>query len=157
DYVSTPDAASLDLASGVTLEAWIYLSDVTGYGMIVDKTTSGQPSNYFFGTVNDELTFGFYNGAWREHTTSAVNLVAAAWVHVAAVYSDSANSVRLYVDGVERLAATQTNSLATNTNQLRIGIGYPNEVFSGRIDEVRVYNRALTAAEISADGGRPVP
>ena len=73
------------------------------------------------------------------------------------MYSDTANQVRLYLGGNQVYTGTETTSLLTNTEQLRIGIGFPDEAFAGRIDEVRVYNRALTAAEVAADRLRAVP
>ena len=157
DYVTVADAASLDLTGALTLEAWINPTVLSGYRMILSKTTTGTPSNYYLGTFGDEVAFGFsVGGSWRDHVTSGANLVTGTWQHVAVVYSDAANSVRIYVDGEEWLAATETSSLTANTQQLRIGIGFSNEAFGGRIDEVRVYNRALTAAEIVADMSRAV-
>jgi hypothetical protein len=78
------------------------------------------------------------------------------WTHLAATYDGS--SLRLYVNG--SLAAERATSgvLATSSRPLRIGHNDVNGgVFLGRIDEVRVYARALTAQEIQADMGRPVP
>jgi hypothetical protein len=85
-----------------------------------------------------------------------VALPLNAWSHVAAVYSDAGNSVRLYVNGNEVLSATETGSLTVNGETLRIGIGYSSEAFAGLIDEVRIWDRALTPAEIQADMNRPV-
>src|SRR5258706_11544249 len=57
----------------------------------------------------------------------------------------------------------QTTALAPTTGTLQIGgDSYPNEFFAGRIDEVRIYSRALSAAEIQTDmntavGGTPAP
>jgi Domain of unknown function (DUF1929)/Concanavalin A-like lectin/glucanases superfamily/Bacterial Ig domain/Glyoxal oxidase N-terminus len=73
-------------------------------------------------------------------------------------------TVRLYVNGAQVASRAQTTPLAATTGTLQIGgDSYPNEFFAGRIDEVRVYNRALTSAEIQADmntavgGGTPPP
>jgi hypothetical protein len=159
DYVMVADAPSLDITAALTLEAWINPTTVSGgYRMILSKTTTGEPTNYYLGIFGDEVAFGFSVGSvWRDHVTSGVNLVTGTWRHVTAVYSDAANSVRIYVDGVERLSATETSTLAANAQQLRIGIGLANESFPGRIDEVRVYNRTLAATEIQADMTRPMP
>jgi hypothetical protein len=156
DRVSIPDAPSLDLTAGVTLEAWVNPTNVGGWRMIVAKTTNGTPNNYFLALDDGVPTFGFFNTGWREHTGGAA-LPLNTWTHVAATFSDAANQVRLYVNGVEVLTSTETASLATNTAQLRIGVGFPSETFAGRIDELRVYNRALGAAEIQADRLRAVP
>jgi hypothetical protein len=156
DWIAVPDATPLDLTAGLTLEAWVNPTSVTGYRMVLAKTTSGQPVNYYLAINDGVLNFGFYNGTWREHRSS-VGPALNAWSHVAVTYNDTADQVRLYLNGTEVLSATETMSLVTNTQELRIGVGFPDEVFAGGIDEVRVYNRALSAAEIAADRLRAVP
>jgi len=157
DSVSVPDGADLDETSALTIEAWINPAQVSGYRMVVAKTSAGTPMNYYLGLSGREVEFGFFSsGAWRWQTTSGVDLVAGTWAHVAVVYSDAADSVRLYVNGAQRLAATETGTLTVNAQPLRIGLGYPNDGFIGDIDEVRVYQRALSASEIVADMNSPV-
>ncbi len=78
------------------------------------------------------------------------------WTHVAPTY-DGAN-LRLYVNGVQ-VATTRrsTSAITTSTGALRIGGNSVwSEYFQGRIDEVRIYNRALTAGEIQADMAAPI-
>src|SRR6185503_9189576 len=66
-------------------------------------------------------------------------------------------ALRLFVNGTQVAQAAQTGPVATSTGPLRIGgNGIWPEWFAGRIDEVRVYNRALTAAELQADMTRPL-
>jgi hypothetical protein len=156
DRISIADAASLDLTAGVTLEAWVNPTNLGGWRMIVAKTTNGTPNNYFLALDDGVPTFGFFNTGWREHTGGAA-VPLNVWTHVAATFNDAANQVRLYVNGVEVFTSTETASLVTNAAQLRIGVGFSNEVFAGRIDELRVYNRTLSAAEILADRLRAVP
>ena len=69
---------------------------------------------------------------------------------------DGAN-MRLYLNGVQAGIRAQTGSTVVTTGMLRIGGNAVwGEYFAGLIDEVRVYNRALTAAEIQSDMGTPV-
>ena len=80
-----------------------------------------------------------------------------AWTHLAATYDGA--TLRLYVNGVQAaLARAVTGAIRVSTGALRIGGNsiWSDEWFAGLIDEVRVYNRALTAAEIQADMTRPV-
>jgi hypothetical protein len=156
DWVAVPDAAALDLTAGLTLEAWVNPTNVGYYRTIIAKTTNGLPVNYYLSLSNGTLTFGFFNGAWREHRAS-VGPALNVWSHVAATFNDAANQVVLYLNGTAVLTSAETTSLTVNADQLRIGIGFPDEAFAGRIDEVRVYNRALTAAEVAADRLRAVP
>ena len=65
--------------------------------------------------------------------------------------------MRLYVNGTQVATRAQTGALATSDGPLRFGGNTVwGEWFAGRLDELRVYNRALTAAEVAADVTRPV-
>jgi hypothetical protein len=157
DYVAIPDSTSLDITGELTLEAWIYPRVLSGYRVIIDKTTTGAPSNYYLATLGDEVNFGFYSGSvWHAHTTNNANLALNRWYHVAAVYNDAQNTVEIYLDGARVLSAAETGSLVTNNETLRIGVGYQGEEFNGSIDEVRIYNQALSASEIRDDMNTPV-
>jgi PKD repeat protein len=156
NYVVVPDGSSLDITGELTLEAWIYPHTLGGYRAIINKTTSGEPNSYYLGTLEREITFGLYTGDWSEHITRGVNLSPDTWYHVTAVYNDAFDNVRIYVNGIEVLSAVETNALVTNDEPLRIGLGYPGEAFHGYIDEIRIYNRALTPDELQVDIHTPV-
>jgi hypothetical protein len=65
---------------------------------------------------------------------------------------------RLYVNGTQVAAVARTGKLATSGQPLRIGGNTVfNEWFNGTLDEVRVYNRALSAAEVATDQATPLP
>jgi hypothetical protein len=77
------------------------------------------------------------------------------WTHVALTYDGA--MLRLYVNGVQVASGAQAGSLQTPATPLRIGGNVPyGEYFEGLIDEVRVYNRALSATEIQTDLNTPV-
>ena len=81
------------------------------------------------------------------------------WTHLAATYDGSV--LRLYVNGAQVSTRTIGGNILTSTSPLRIGgNSIWGEYFTGLIDEVRIYNRPLTAAEIQTDmntaiGGAP--
>ena len=71
-------------------------------------------------------------------------LTANTWAHLAATYDGV--TMRLYVNGVQVASRAQTGAIATSTNPLQIGgDSIYGQYFAGLIDEVRVYNRALSA------------
>src|SRR4029077_17273374 len=77
-------------------------------------------------------------------------LTAHTWAHLAATYDGA--TMRLYVNGVQVARRAQTGPIATSTNPLQIGgDSLYGQYFAGRIDEVRIYNRALSVAEIQND------
>ena len=72
------------------------------------------------------------------------------WAHVAATYDGA--TLRLYVDGSLVASVAATGAISTSTGALRIGGNVLwGEYFQGLIDEVRVYNRALTLSQIQSD------
>src|SRR5262249_16001860 len=78
-----------------------------------------------------------------------------AWSHLAATYNGS--TLSLYVNGTLVASQAFTGSIITSSGALRIGgNGVWGEYFTGQIDEVRIYNRALTQAEIQIDMQKPV-
>jgi hypothetical protein len=78
------------------------------------------------------------------------------WSHVAATY-DGVTHV-LYINGTQVASVSRSGKIGASSRPLRIGGNAVfGEWFSGTIDEVRVYSRALTAGEIAADLSRPIP
>jgi hypothetical protein len=105
-------------------------------------------------TSSARLKLGIKNGnftAWKSAGDELVQSPVASsntWHHFA--YSFDGTSNRLYIDGVEKNKTTTAPDNAPVSNA-RIGAIYNNaENFSGDVDEVRVYDRAITAAEAQA-------
>ena len=69
----------------------------------------------------------------------------------------TASNVRLYVNGTQVASTAHTGAISTSTNQLQIGgDSLYGQYFAGMIDEVRLYNTALTAAQIQTDMTTPI-
>jgi hypothetical protein len=151
DWVTIPDSNPLDLTTGMTIEAWMRPTAVgTDWLTVLLKE---QPGNLIYA-----LYAGDGNGRPATHvfttadrgTNSTTATPLNAWTHLAATYDRT--NLRLYVDGVQVASRSLTGNLRTSTGVLRIGgNNIWAEWFSGVIDEVRVYNRALTAIEIQTD------
>jgi hypothetical protein len=150
DYVDCGNDASLDITGEITIEAWVKLYDAGSYPTIVGK--SWWDYNYLFEFVTDTRKVGFWytgiGGNWRSANT-AVPL--DTWVHLAVVYSGT--SGQFYYNGVPDGSFTGDSGLpSTPSNKVYIGrrpedgdMKYP---INGLIDEVVIYNIALTATEI---------
>ena len=88
-------------------------------------------------------------------TTGASGLPTNQWSHVAATYDGT--QLEFYVNGTQISSRPQTGNIMTSINALHIGGDMANgQYFNGEIDEIRVYNLALTAAQIQADMNLPV-
>jgi len=108
DYVNVPHDPTLSLSNTMSFTAWINASSFgSTYQTILAKDDGGSGSNYYFGTWQKELVFGFFSGGlFREVFTTGLNLQAGTWYHLGATFDDAANTVRLYVDGAEVLNGT---------------------------------------------------
>ena len=82
-------------------------------------------------------------------------LATASWTHIAVTYDGS--MLRLFVNGIQTAARAADGNILSSTGVLRIGgNALDGDYFEGFIDEVRIYSRALTRAEIQADMATPV-
>jgi fibronectin type 3 domain-containing protein len=157
DWVTVPDAPSLDLTDGMTLEAWVRPVALGGIWRTV--LIKEQPADLVYGlyagtntSVPDAVTFT--NGAEQQAAGSA-QLPLNAWSHLAATYDGA--TVRLYVNGALVSSSSVSGSMPNSDGPLRIGGNAVwGEYFDGLIDELRVYNRALSATEIQGDMNTPV-
>lgn len=155
DLVTIADAGALDLTTTGTLSAWVQLDAAAGgYNTVVLKEAPGRASYSLYATDSagrqPHATFG-------DVATYAPDTIARdRWVNLAMVADGT--HVKLYLDG--RLAsATPVASAAPSDGVLRIGGNavWTNENFRGVIDDVRVYDRALTEAQLAADRDAAVP
>jgi chitodextrinase len=145
-WVTVPDSASLRLTTGMTLEAWVNPSAVTSVWR--DVIYKGNDSYYLEATS----TNGGRPGAGGTFGTAfgTAALAENTWTHLAVTYDRV--TLRLYVNGLQVSSVARTASIATSTNPLQLGgDNIYGQYFQGRIDEVRVYNRALAPEEIRAD------
>jgi len=174
-YVQVPDQSDVNFGSGdLTIDAWVNTTDVNGVVPIVDKR-SMQPTGYQFYVINGVLGFQLADGAGACNCncggagTCCTNFSAPSagpnyrnvadgnWHHVA-VTVDRNLTGSLYVDGFQVLAfnPTQRQGSLTNTSALWVGRTHPttcvptSQYFTGRIDELEMFNRALTQTEIQA-------
>ncbi len=149
DVVIVPHSEELSLTEEYTLAAWIYKHSLSSYDQAFNKGSSGFDSNYFFGTVDRDLTFGFYRSGWVEFKTTGLNLQTYTWYHIAGIFDNANNNVRLYLNGVEVLNETTTQEPLSNTGTVRLGNPQWSSNFHGALDDVRIYNRALDPSEIA--------
>ena len=159
DWVTVPDAASLDLTTGMTLEAWVNPVSLApaAWSTVLMKERPGNLSYtlYANGNTNRPEGHGFIGGVDRL-VTGTSQVPAGTWTHLAVTY-DNAN-LRLYVNGGLVSTVARTGGMEVGTGVLRIGGNgvWAGEYLNGRIDEVRVYSRALSAAEITTDMATPL-
>jgi hypothetical protein len=152
DYIQCADSASLDLTNQVTVEAWVYLDNLSNARRFVCKGTYSNQGNYFCDMLNNgKSRFFFYNGGWRVATTVSSVMSAGVWQHVVgtARWNGSQTLVSMYVNGVSRSLDTSSFSqrLLADNQPLMFGsiVSDPSYFMQGRMDEVRVSSTARSA------------
>ena len=94
-------------------------------------------------------------GAANTNVYGRAVLFVGVWTHLAATYDGA--TLRLFVNGKQVSSTARTGSLVTSTNPLQIGgDSLYGQYFRGTIDEVRIYNVALTPAQIQSDLNTPI-
>src|SRR3989344_1152293 len=139
DYVAIPNNSSIQTNGVITIAAWIYLTSTTAERIIVKGI------EYEFYVSGGLLRLNQDNTVIMQSTAySYIN----SWHHVVAVYSDSENYTMLCIDASCITEGSETTSIANTSNNVAIG-SEPNgggNFLNGQIDDVRIYNRALSAA-----------
>jgi chitodextrinase len=157
-FISTPDSASLDLGANGTIEASIRLTAVNRWNSVIAKgnANSSAAHNYAIEiTDTNRVRCILGNGSAFLELDSTATVATGQFYHVACTWN--ATTVALYIDGALNTSRAQSITPAGNTSPLFIGqFGGNSDRLNGIIDEVRVYNRALTLAEIQTDMNTPV-
>ncbi len=159
DWVTVSDTVALDLTTGMTLEAWVQPSSLGGWrNVIIKERANGETYNLYAHTDSNTPAVFIVNASAPGTPLGAMGTSAIqinSWTHVAATYDGT--TLRIYVNGVLIGTRAGGGAMLTSTGVLRIGgNGVWGEFFQGRIDEIRIYNRALTLAEIQADMNAPI-
>ena len=138
DYIDLNASASY--ANTLTVTAWVFHNSASGW----DDIVAGGCGSILFGFSSNVLNFGGQCNNPFNPITYATN-INSAWHHVAGVYNGSTAS--LYVDGTLVNSASRSGSFSNFAPNIGAS-GDSAESFYGSIDEVRIYNRALSAAEV---------
>ncbi|MCU0913100.1 MAG: LamG domain-containing protein [Planctomycetes bacterium] len=147
DYLAVPDSDSLDIKGDrLTLAAWIRGNAWATSHIVRKIPDTGTGSIYFIRVQSTLLRGDLATPTGTIVVQGKTPLRVQEWVHAALVY-DGAEG-RIYVNGVLDGQAVVSGKIAESNNELRIGRGEPAGYFNGSIDDVRIYNRALTVAEI---------
>lgn len=150
-YVNVPSSSSLNVSTGVTVEAWAKPASMPGLGnsgTIAMKATDPPYAYWLQVTDNDRAKFGVGVGGVNRPISAGGVVSTGSWYHLVGTYDGSIE--RLYVNGL--LVASQALAGAVDivAGNFRIGTTRATEWFNGAIDEVAVYNRALTPAQVQA-------
>jgi hypothetical protein len=155
DYIDCGYDSNLNITNEVAVTAWIKLS-ATGIDQKVGSNQSGIAGGYKMTVFsNNKVEFEIRTSGntpiLNRNVGGGTVLQRDVWYHVAGVYSQKGNYIRTYVDGNFDRELVTTQALGASPEPFRIGCepfatGLYN--FNGVMDDVRIYNRTLTEAEI---------
>ena len=154
-YLDLGDPIDGDLDPGSspwTITAWVQWDGSAGYNIIYNK------ENLYEAQVRN----GYLQYAWQPHWAwdggTSFPVTANTWCHMVTLYDGTRQIV--FKDGVQVYNREQTGVIGSNSNKFLIGARgntSPRHFFGGKIDELRIYDRALSDSEIKAifDGPNP--
>ncbi|MGH7176842.1 MAG: LamG-like jellyroll fold domain-containing protein [Tepidisphaeraceae bacterium] len=154
-YLTAPNKTSLNPTTGITLAAWIK----------VDAWAGGNRRILQKGNTDNQYRLTEEIGVLKFHLAGVTNGIittalpsTGVWHHVAATY-DGAN-LRIFIDGGQAVQQSGSGAIATSGDPLYIATktvgATAGDFFDGVMDDIRIYSRALTSAEVAAlFGGAP--
>ncbi len=145
-FYSVPTAPALHPGDTFSLEAWLRLTDVTSVPVIFDSGATADFQMYVDATGHIVL---------QKRDTSAIGTSTAAynngsWHHV--VWTKAAATNHLYVDGVDVTPAITNATIVAGATALGLGrlAAFASNQLTGSLDEVAIYNTALSATRVAA-------
>jgi len=176
DYIDSTDINEMDGASQLSAGAWIFPTALTNQdGILQKRLSSFDRFNLKLGGSGvggtDDIFINLAAGDQNSYAYTTGDFITInQWYHVFMVFdgttSGDANRLKLYIDGIQRTLtfnAAIPSATADISDNFRIGIdnNSAGRFFTGTIDEVRVYNRALSAQEVldiyNAESGASPP
>ena len=155
DWVTVADANDLDLTNGMTLSAWVRPSGAgADWQTVMLKESPGFMVYALYADTDTNRPSGHVVVGGDLDVRGTAQLAANTWTHLAATF-DGAN-LRFYVNGALVATRAVAGSMSASTGSWIGGNGTWGECFGGLVDDLRVYNRALSQAEIQSDQATPV-
>jgi Concanavalin A-like lectin/glucanases superfamily/FlgD Ig-like domain len=151
-YVSVPASASLNSpATACTQAAWVYLYGTSlvgsGFDPLIMKSLTTENGFMYRMVANPDYIAAAFN-TWDTSQGASQTTPLNQWHHVATVFNGS--TLRMYYDGAFIGSQPMAMTIVADNRPLTIGADVPGvlEIFNGKIDDVCIYNRALSDADI---------
>lgn len=160
-YVDLGDVADFERTDAFSYGAWLYLDNHSGGGAPLARMNDGNAYRGYDLWVQAGSPGVHIINQWPSNAIKVVTkkkLETKKWQHVFVTYdgSSKASGVKIYIDGQEEPWNIEQDRLSETIRSkvpLRLGRRNPGGPFKGRVDDVRIYPRALTAAEVAALAG----
>ena len=149
DYVDSGNPPELVITEAISIACWVNPAQLGG-----EQGFAGLDAGYSFKAHGEGVRFT--TPGILDHSSANLTLEVGVWQHVAAVFQPGqSEGLVFYYNGVETERMT-SSAINVGTGPFRIGNNQWSELFTGLLDEVRVYDRALSADEVSELAGKAV-
>lgn len=149
DSISIPHDDSLNIENELSLSLWVHLTTLpTSDKVLIGKSNYSTNTNYLLRLRGDgNLQFEYKIHSFIQSSELQLN----QWNHIVCT-SDGNGTVKMYVNGIDTTVSNQSNSpFGLVTHDLTIGArSIGGENFNGNIDDIRIFNKELTIAEVLA-------
>lgn len=161
NYISVSDQASLRLSNtDFTISAWVYETSLAPAqdAIVTKRAPSGSGNGYILNIAGNnqptpELINFQVSGGFDPHAYSGSTVLLNAWQHIVVTYTLSSQTIKIYLNGVLNSTTSGIPSPnAATSNDLWIGndVAGGQYSFHGKIDDVFIFNRAISAAEVNS-------
>ena len=149
EFVEVPDDDSLDITDAITIEAWVKPLSLPfkRWDGIVEKENGIYGGYTILGREDsNKLRVEVSDGSY--HYINSPDLIQGMWYHITLVYDNTTGKIYGYLNG-NKFDEANAGIASSGTVDCTIGVrSNKSNPFHGLIDEVRIYNRALTPAEV---------
>ena len=154
-YAVAPDSNSLDATNAITLAAWVKPEKVATQNILKKTMGTTTTNGYELSLSSANKVFIRFNGSttYRVDSLTSYPTDGNTWMHVAATYDGTI--IKVYINGVlDSSANPATTTIGVNSTNLGIGAQSDGTaLYQGLLDDARIYNRALSLAEIESLAG----
>jgi len=150
-YIAT-DLSVNDYEAGFTASVWVYADAYLPGQRIISQVESQNWGEFMLGILSSgEVQVAYPYGDNSSTFHIGVYIATGSWNHLTTTHDG--NYDKVFINGTE-VKSRASKTFVSNTNSMTFGarnkVGYHPYPFDGKIDEVRIYNRALSSAEINS-------
>jgi Ca2+-binding RTX toxin-like protein len=154
DYVDLGSDPTLDLPGSMSTSLWVRLDTLDNEKYFLADFITGGTSQGSLGTTGGAYWYQSYTDGTSDSATGVTPMQLNQWYHLSAVRDDVAKTLRLYVNGSEEANFSYAGKTVVSLQGSKILGGsnpnYPGDYIDGQLDEVGIYNRALSDAEVQS-------
>lgn len=166
--IANNDTINFTNTQSFSVALWMRIGSAnTVHSYPLAKHIPGTWNGYVFLSNNTDLgycngtgKFSYYTASASQQDACANNLISndtSHWIFIVGIYKGNLNRSYLYVDGVKQTDTGKATGSISNTSNLFFGgcpgLGY----YSGKVDDIRIYNRAISQSEIDSLFNEPAP